>query len=171
MVLVFTMVSGFMFSNSHHLLRVIYRYSAADMWPDYAAYMCWEIAKDKLTGKRMVRVIYNNSVMELNKIPGTPSPFQTTSATIKMISMEDNNKGSDATSESPKGWYLLEDFERFVDRIRIDHDAYVVESRTHYHPAGVTDAEMKKAEDEAKKEGADDLSATLAATSTPNNVK
>jgi hypothetical protein len=138
--------------------------SPSDKWPDYGAFLCWEIAKDKATGKRMIRVVYNDSVMELNKIPGTPSPFQSSTPVINSISFESQD-------ETAKGWYWLEDFEKFVDRIRIDHDAYMVESRTHYHPAGISDEDMKKAEDEAAQEGADDLTATLAAPSVPSNEK
>lgn len=126
-----------------------------DQWPDYGSYLCWEIAKDKTSGKRMIRVVYNNWVMELNKVAGTPSPIRSEPlATIKMVPLEGSN-------DAGRGWYLLEDFENFVDRIRIGHDAYAVESKTHFHPAGMSDEEMKKAELEAAKEGADDLSATL----------
>ncbi len=126
-----------------------------DQWPDYGSYLCWEIAKDKTTGQRMIRVVYNNWVMELNKVAGTPSPFRTDPlATIKMVPSEGSN-------DAGRGWYLLEDFENFVDRIRIGHDAYAVESKTHFHPAGMSDEDMMKAEHEAAKEGADDLSATL----------
>ena len=115
-----------------------------DRWPDYASHLLFELATDMKSNQRLVRILYNDEIMQIGKYPHTGALYKT----------EDVPQAC----EKYEGWYYLEDVFRFLSRLRISNDQYQLEKTQLPKDESLSE---KLADQEALLDNRDDLSATL----------